>query len=307
MIDLFEGKNQEIKIGEHGIVRLVDSMPRLVDPNENWDHAVCQAARTSYGNSEAKKSDKENRGLIRYLLRNHHGTPFEMVDVKVYMALPIFVARQLIRHRTASVNEYSMRYKEPKDEFFFPDLENVRKQSKNNKQGSDGQVESEIAEKFIKDTQDTALCSMDHYIKDVDQGIGKEIARINLPLNLFTYWYWEIDLRNLLGFLRLRMDSHAQKEIRDYANALYDLCKPLAPWTFEAYEDYMLNSLTLSGPEIEKIKNNDLYKPMENKREQEEFEVKLTKLGLLQKKEIQDAIIDHCRESSKQFKELGLK
>lgn len=282
--DLLEGRNREIKIGEHGIVRLVDVMPRLVEPGETFDHAICQAARVSYGNNEKKSDESVNRGLIRYLMRHHHGTPFEMVDVKLYMSLPIFVARQLIRHRAASVNEYSMRYKQPKERCFVPELSEVRKQSKNNKQGSDGQIEEQEAQNFIDYTSATFSNAFSHYNEDADQGIGREIARINLPLSTFTEWYWEIDLRNLLGFLALRMDSHAQKEIRDYANAIYELIKPLAPLTMEAFEDFTFNSIQLSALEIEAIKSGQyVLGDRATQREKDEFSTKCAKLGLVQK------------------------
>jgi len=280
MADLLEGVNREIKIGEHGIVRLVDCMPRIVDPGETFDHAVCQAARVSYGADTKKPSESVNRGLIRYLMRHHHGTPFEMVDVKFYMSLPIFVARQLIRHRTASINEYSMRYKQPKERFFVPDVENVRKQSKNNKQGSEGKVEFASAEKFIAYTADVAASSFKKYGEYEEEGIGREIARINLPLSTFTEWYWEIDLRNLLGFLGLRMDPHAQKEIRDFAQAAYELTKPLAPYTFEAFEDFQINNMFLTALDLEAIRSNTPLSDRATDRERDEFVIKCQKLGL---------------------------
>ena len=280
MTDLLENVNREIRIGEYGIVRLIDCMPRLVEPGENFDHAVCQAARVSYGNDTKKSSEAVNRGLIRYLMRHHHGTPFEMVDIKFYMSLPIFVARQLIRHRTASINEYSMRYKQPKERFFVPDLQNVRKQSKNNKQGSEGMVEVSTAEKFIAYTQSVADQSFENYENYEKDGIGREIARINLPLSTYTEWYWEIDLRNLLGFLRLRMDPHAQKEIRDFAQACYDLSKPLAPYTFEAFEDFQTSSVYLTGLEVEAIRNQKPLSERATDRERDEFAEKCVKLGL---------------------------
>ncbi|HYG76896.1 MAG TPA: FAD-dependent thymidylate synthase [Planctomycetota bacterium] len=280
MPDLLEGLNREIKIGDYGIVRLIDCMPRLVEPGETFDHAVCQAARVSYGNDTKKSSEAVNRGLIRYLMRHHHGTPFEMVDIKFYMSLPIFVARQLIRHRTASINEYSMRYKQPKERFFVPDLANVRKQSKNNKQGSEGMVEIATAEKFIAYTEQVAAESYKNYQVYEDEGIGREIARINLPLSTFTEWYWEIDLRNLLGFLGLRMDPHAQKEIRDFAEACYQLTKPLAPYTFEAFEDFQINAMYLTALDVEAIRTGKPLPERATDRERDEFVTKCERLGL---------------------------
>lgn len=545
MNDILEGRNREIRIGKYGIVGLIDTMPRLVESGETLDHAVIQAARTSYGQQHDKKADAENRGLIRYLFRKNHVTPFEMVNVKWFHRLPIFVARQLIRHRTAclsgdtevvferpcdgkayrmqvadvykkwqptaglqgnatfrreqvqsmrlrcvneetgepaitqvvdiwqsgvkrlfkvttekgrsirtsedhlfftpsgwkklsdlsngcevvtlsyrqgiptavfnaidpetetwcslvdwdgyyevsnqgrvrrivggrgsrsfgrckkitvsneravvslncpgiqatiqihremlrsfvgependdieachvngnsldnrlenlywgtraenahdmvvhgratfltsqpqtitiepdgeemtydlevsgqwhnfsandfivhnSVNEFSMRYKEPKDYFFIPDLDGVRRQSKINKQGSDGAVDEGEAGAFISVTQQTSIDAMINYRAAVAHGIGKELARINLPVSVFTEWYWELDLNNLLRFLALRMDKHAQKEIRVYADAMYELLSPLAPWSFEAFNDFSeyRGALKLSRLEVETL------------------------------------------------------
>lgn len=273
---------RQIKIGEHGVVRLVDCMPRVVErPGENWDHAILQAARVSYGADQKPSTPEADRGLIRYLWSHEHGTPFEMVDLKFYIALPIFVARQFIRHRMASVNEYSMRYKEPKDEFFYPASDQVRKQSTNNKQGSEGQVSVEATEFFQKHTVETAEDAFEQYDTHIKLGIGKEIARINLPLTTFTYWYWEIDLRNFLGFLKLRMDKHAQKELRDYANAMYEITRPLAPWTFEAFDDFTREAIRLSKLEIKAIvQQYSNLEPRATKREQEAYAEKLKLLGL---------------------------
>lgn len=287
MIDIFdtigmgEECRRERRIGEHGVVKLIDCMPRLVEHHQNWDHAILQAARVSYGADQKESTPEADRGLIRYLWSHEHGTPFEMVDIKFYIALPIFVARQFIRHRMASVNEYSMRYKEPKDEFFYPAADEVRKQSKNNKQGSEGQIEEGQARDFITDTQNAATMAMAAYQIHRDWGIGKELARMNLPLTTFTYWYWEIDLRNFLGFLKLRLDKHAQKELRDYANAMYAITKPLAPYTFEAFEDFTKDAMRLSALEIEAIREcRDTLADRATKREQEAFQEKLKTLDL---------------------------
>jgi thymidylate synthase (FAD) len=285
----------ERRIGEHGVVKLIDCMPRIVlaetdgsipsdiapiAKHETWDHAILQAARVSYGADQKESTPEADRGLIRYLWSHEHGTPFEMVDLKFYIALPIFVARQFIRHRMASVNEYSMRYKEPKDEFFIPVPEEVRKQSTNNKQGSEGQIDEEHAGMFCKRTEVVAGDAMDLYNLHKGWGIGKELARINLPLTTFTYWYWEIDLRNFLGFLKLRMDKHAQKELRDYANAMYAITQPLAPWTFEAFDDFTREAVRLSKLEIEAISRRDeKLSERATKREQEAYAEKLKLLN----------------------------
>lgn len=281
MNDLLEGKQTEIKIGKHGVVGLIDCMPRVVQPGETFDHAVLQAARVSYGNDKAVETEAANRGLIRYLMRHRHSTPFEMVDIKFYMSLPIFVCRQMVRHRTASINEYSMRYKQPKERFFVPDSENVRKQSTNNKQGSEGTIELKDAEDFIAYTESVAKDSLEQYNKFEALGVGREIARVNLPLSAFTEWYWEIDLANLLHFLSLRRDGHAQKEIRDYADAMYELVKPLAPYTIEAFEDFRFNSMQLTALEIEAIRaGSEKLGPRGTKREQAEFDAKRARLGI---------------------------
>jgi thymidylate synthase (FAD) len=288
MIDILEGWVTETKIGEHGVVRLLDVMPRLVRPGETLDHAVLAAARVSYGQQEKAGAIDEparraaDRGLIRYLYRNHHGTPFEMVNLKWYHSLPIFVARQLIRHRMASVNEYSMRYKEPKERAFVPDADQVRQQSKNNKQGTEGQVREAVAADFQQDSKLTAANAFIDYNAAVAAGIGREIARINLPLSTFTEWYWEIDLRNMLQFLALRLDRHAQKEIRDYAEAMYHTLKPLAPWTFEAFDDFTREGMHLSQLEVDAIRqgNARLTEGLATSREQEEYAVKVERLEL---------------------------
>lgn len=238
LIDLLEGKQTEVRIGEYGLVAIMDCMPRLVKPGKTMDHALTQAARTSYGQHEKEAPPKEDRTLVRYLMRHAHTTPIEMGVFKFYMALPIFVARQLVRHRMSTLNEYSMRYKEPKDECFIPEASEIRKQSKTNKQGSEGQVDDATADEFTQLTRETFETAMTNYKRALEMGIGKEQARINLPVSTFTYWVWKVDLHNLLRTLSLRMHGHAQKEIRDYGQAFYDLIKPLSPWAVEAFDDY---------------------------------------------------------------------
>lgn len=245
LVDLMQGCDRwEVKVGEHGLVALVDIMPRLVPANRTADIAIVQAARTSTG--KGAKSPGEDRGLIRYLYSHMHTSPFEMVNVKFHHVLPIFVARQLIRHRTASVNEYSLRYAQPKDRFWFPHASQLRTQSTSNKQVTNGSVDLNMAENFIDVLEDTSREAMQEYQTAIAAGIGREQARTILPLNLFTEWFWEIDLKNLLGFLGLRQDKHAQAEIRVYADAMYDLLKTLVPDALEAYDDYHPNRLGMS-------------------------------------------------------------
>ena len=203
-----------------------------------------------------------------------------MVDIKFYMRLPIFVVRQMIRHRTASINEYSMRYKQPKERFFVPSLDEVTLQSTDNKQGSAGPAPEDLATQFINHTKRTAADATAAYQAYDNDGLAKEVNRINLPLSTFTEWYWEIDLRNLLHFLSLRMESHAQRQIRDYANAMCTLCRPLAPHTFEAFDDFMLNAISLSALEIEALRGGRDLDERATDRERAEYKDKLRKLGM---------------------------
>lgn len=238
--------DKEFKVLDKGFVRLVDYM--------GGDDAIVQAARVSYG--EGTKKISEDRGLIRYLMRHRHTTPFEMVEFKFHVKLPIFVARQWIRHRTANVNELSGRYSIMKEEFYIPVSEDIQRQSENNKQGrSAGELPKELQAMFIKYLTSSQTESYGKYEGFIEQGIARELARINLPLSLYTEWYWKIDLHNLLHFLWLRLDKHAQKEIREYANIMGDMVKTVCPLAWEAFNDYMINSVTFSGPELEILKN----------------------------------------------------
>ena len=194
--------NKEIKVLDKGFVRLVDVMGN--------DSSIVQAARVSYG--VGTKTVNEDRGLIRYLLRHKHTTPFEMVEFKFHIKLPIFIARQWIRHRTANVNEYSGRYSEMKDEFYLPDVEQLRHQSTLNKQArSEEQLDNQVSLEIQEMMQDTQESLYNEYKDLLDKNLAREIARINLPLSNYTEWYWKIDLHNLFHFLRLRIDDHAQR------------------------------------------------------------------------------------------------
>jgi len=231
---------------DKGFVRLIDVM--------GDDAAIVQAARVSYGSGTKKVL--EDRGLIRYLLRHAHTTPFEMVEFKFHVKLPIFVARQWIRHRTANVNEYSGRYSEMKDEFYTPNPNDIRPQSVLNKQGRseetlpDGMAEQ--AANAFKAGQDEAYAQYQEFL---EQGIAREIARINLPVSNYTEWYWKIDLHNLFHFLRLRIDAHAQYEIRVFAEAIAELVKPFVPHAWQAFEDYVLNAHRMTAPELKVMKH----------------------------------------------------
>ena len=237
--------NKEFRCLNYGFIRLVDFM--------GDDAAIVQAARTSYG--KGTKSVSEDKNLIRYLMRNQHTSPFEMVEFKFHIKLPIFVARQWIRHRTASVNEYSGRYSEMPDEFYIPDNNTIKKQSVDNKQarantGFSDIYTGEVIQKMTS-TQDNIF---QEYKEFVNNGMAREIARINLPLSIYTEWYWKIDLHNLFHFLKLRLDKHAQYEIRVYAEIIADILKQCVPYSWEAFEDYILNAITFSEPELKILK-----------------------------------------------------
>lgn len=269
---------REIKIHEHGLVALCDVMPRICPAGKTADFAIIQAARVSYG--DGTKQVNEDRGLIRYLMRMRHTTPLEMVEFKFHFAMPIFVARQFIRHRTANVNEYSARYSVVKDRFFRPDKDEVREQSATNKQGSGKSIHGAhvVASDFLE-YLDRAEALYTDYEKAIEGGVAREMARIGLPLSVYTEWYWKIDAHNLFHFLSLRMDKHAQQEIRDYADAMFALIEPIIPVACEAFLDYRLNAMTLSALEIEAVRSGQ---PLgtENKREQDEWEAKKIRLGI---------------------------
>ncbi len=231
----------EIKCLNAGFIRLIDHM--------GGDDAIVQAARVSYG--KGTKTVSEDRGLIRYLMRHMHTTPFEMVEFKFHVKLPIFVARQWIRHRTANVNEYSGRYSVMKDEFYIPGDEAIHFQSLQNKQGRrTEEVPPALRTRVLEILTSSQKELYAQYEEMLEADIARELARINLPLSLYTEWYWKIDLHNLFHFLRLRMDPHAQYEIRVYAEAMAQLVKPIVPFAWEAFEDYVLKSETFSRLEL---------------------------------------------------------
>jgi thymidylate synthase (FAD) len=266
----------EVKVHDHGLVALIDVMPRFAPVGKTADFAIVQAARVSYG--AGTKQVNEDRGLIRSVARHRHTTPFEMVEFKFHHVMPIFVARQWIRHRTANVNEYSGRYSVVQDRFYRPTIENIRKQSAANRQGGDEVVDEMTAKQFV-DYLARAEELYGEYERLIEKGLAREQARIGLPLNVYTEWYWKIDLHNLFHFLSLRMDEHAQQEIRDYAMAMFALVRPIVPIASEAFLDYNFAALHLTRLEIEALKAG---KPLatENKRENAEWEQKKGKLGL---------------------------
>ncbi|HET9494847.1 MAG TPA: FAD-dependent thymidylate synthase [Chloroflexia bacterium] len=233
--------DQQLDVPSHGFVRLVDYM--------GSDQSIVQAARVSYG--AGTKSVREDRGLIRYLLRHDHTTPFEMVVLKFHIKAPIFVIRQWMRHRTASINEESGRYSIMKEEFHVPAPGDIGYQSKDNKQGrSNDEVPAEVIERFLDFLRQDRESAYAHYEQFLQDNVARELARIVLPLSLYSEFYWQMNLHNLLHFLRLRMDPHAQKEIRDYANRVAECVKAVAPIAWEAFEEYKLNGASLSGAEL---------------------------------------------------------
>jgi len=212
-----------------------------------------QSARVSYG--EGTKSYREDKGLIDYLLRNDHTSPFEQVSLTFHIKMPIVVARQWIRHRTAKVNEISGRYSVMASEFYVPAAEDIALQSEDNKQGRQNEPVSAELAKEIQDIISAEQTRVyETYTKLLDMGLAREIARINLPLSLYTEWYWTMDLHNLFHFLRLRMDAHAQKEIRVYADAIFEIVKKITPMAAEAFEKHLLTGVSLSGSELEAVR-----------------------------------------------------
>lgn len=242
---------------DHGFIRVIDYM--------GDDNSVVQAARVSYGSGTKKTS--EDRGLIQYLMRHRHTTPFEMCDIKLHIKLPIFIARQWIRHRTASVNEYSARYSIMGNEFYIPKREHLAVQSTINKQGRDAILDDENAARVFNLLQQDSMNAYSHYreminedengniIDESKQPLARELARMNLGLNFYTEWYWKVNLHNLLHFVSLRADSHAQYEIRAYAEIILDIIKKWVPLSHEAFMEYRVNNVNMSGKAIETIKS----------------------------------------------------
>ena len=228
--------NDAIKCLDKCFVRLVDSM--------GGDDAIVQSARVSYGKGTSKLS--QDRGLIRYLMRHRHTTPFEMVEFKFHCKMPIFVARQWVRHRTANINEYSLRYSEARDEFYFPDPNHIEFQSAVNKQGRMGEVDKKLKKKVQAYFKEISDRSFEIYSEVNEAGVARELARAILPVNLYTEWYWKNDLHNLLHFIGLRSDGHAQYEIRVFSDAMASYVKKVAPFAWEAYQDYVVKGMRFS-------------------------------------------------------------
>lgn len=282
-----ELKGKQFKVLDDGFVQLVDYM--------GSDSAIVQAARVSYGAGTKKVS--EDRALIRYLLRNRHTSPFEMCEVKLLVRVPMDTWRQWIRHRTASVNEYSTRYSVAIDSAQKTQPHEWRAQSQTNKQGSEGNISQAMSEALSESERNFHGIARNMYQSRIESGVAREQARKDLPLSTYTEAYWKIDLHNLFNFLALRMDSHAQLEIRSYANVIgNEIVAKLFPLAWEAFYNYRLNAITFSMQEITTLSEmfyqlrllsginysdfSKLYSDFDNKRESDEFLEKLKKLGI---------------------------
>ena len=237
--------DKEIKVLDHGFVRLVDYM--------GSDARIVQTARVSYG--EGTKTLREDAGLIDYLLRHEHSSPFEHVIFEFHAKMPIFVARQWIRHRTARLNEISGRYSVIKDEFYIPEASSINFQSKDNKQGrAIDDVPAELKEKVISLLAEDQQNVYKNYEEMIDDDIARELARINLPLSTYTEWYWQMDLKNMFHFLKLRMDHHAQWEIQEYGRAMAKIVKAVCPLAYDSFERHIVNGARFSSHELDAIK-----------------------------------------------------
>jgi len=248
---------EAIPVLDHGFIRVIDYM--------GDDSSIVQSARVSYGKGTKKVSTDE--GLIRYLMRHWHSTPFEMCEIKYHVKLPIFIARQWIRHRTANVNEYSARYSILDKEFYIPEKEQLSTQATNNRQGRGDLITGQQADEVLKILKDDAVRTYDNYEKMLNErfdgtiidekksGLARELARMNLTLNSYTQWYWKTDLLNLMNFLFLRGDSHAQYEIRVYAETMLDTVKKWVPITHAAFLDYRVGAAHLSSKGLKIVKS----------------------------------------------------
>lgn len=280
---------KEVRLLDHGKLALMDVM--------GSDEAIAEAARVSYRKGTKQVSD--DRGLLRRLLRHRHTTPFEMAELKFYIKLPIFVERQCIRHRMASTNEVSARYSELPEEYYIPQTEDVCAQSKTNKQGRDQPIDATAATMYRQSTNDVSHRAFEVYQSNLRNDVSREIARIPLPLGTYTEKYWKIDLHNLMHFLGLRMDAHAQWEVRQYANAMGDIVAKLFPITWQAFLDFRLNSLSLSALDIRQINAFPFsygklpqvevakwlipeWRTQEKNSERDEFIVKAIRLGMIE-------------------------
>ncbi len=274
-----------ISVLDHGFVRVIDYM--------GDDTSIVQAARVSYGKGTKKVST--DSGLIKYLMRHWHSTPFEMCEIKYHVKLPIFIARQWIRHRTANVNEYSARYSILDKEFYLPKNEHLAAQSKSNRQGRGEVLQGEQAKKVLSLLKNDAERTYENYetmlnerydgsvVDEKETGLARELARMNLTLNTYTQWYWKTDLLNLMNFLRLRADHHAQYEIRAYADVMLDTLKRWVPTTYEAFMDYRVGGTEVSSKGkiiIQKLISGEKVDPEQSGLSKREWNELMTALEL---------------------------
>ena len=274
-----------ISVLDHGFVRVIDYM--------GDDTSIVQAARVSYGKGTKKVST--DSGLIKYLMRHWHSTPFEMCEIKYHVKLPIFIARQWIRHRTANVNEYSARYSILDKEFYLPKNEHLAAQSKSNRQGRGDVLQGEQAKKVLSLLKNDAERTYENYetmlnerydgsvVDEKETGLARELARMNLTLNTYTQWYWKTDLLNLMNFLRLRADHHAQYEIRAYADVMLDTLKRWLPTTYEAFMDYRVGCTEVSSKGkiiIQKLISGEKVDPEQSGLSKREWNELMTALEL---------------------------
>lgn len=242
--------DKEYKVLDKGFVRLVDYL--------GGDGRIVQAARVSYG--EGTKTVREDKGLIDYLMRHQHTSPFEMVSLTFHCKMPIFVARQWVRHRTAKLNEISGRYSVMKNEFYVPEASAVSVQSADNKQGRGAEADQVVQDRFFQLLAQDQQSVYEHYEEVVEAGVARELARINLPLSLYTEWYWTMDLHNLFHFLALRLDPHAQMEIRVYAEAMLEIVRQVAPYATESFENHIRGSARFGSREWQALRSLGLTK-----------------------------------------------
>jgi thymidylate synthase (FAD) len=277
---------EPLKVLDHGFVRVVDYM--------GDDAAIVQAARVSYG--RGTKQISQDKGLIRYLMRHYHTTPFEMCEIKLHVKLPIFVARQWIRHRTANVNEYSARYSILDKEFYVPAPANLAAQSASNKQGRGEVLEGKEAARVLEILKNDSEKCYQHYMEMLNlndqteevldparKGLARELARMNVPTNFYTQWYWKIDLNNLFHFLNLRADAHAQYEIRVYAKVILDIVQKWVPLAYGAFMDYRANAVSLSATMKEVVRRmigGEKVTQPESGLTQREWDEMVVKLGI---------------------------
>lgn len=245
---------EKVNVLDKGFIKVIDYLPRLIPEGYTADYAVVEAARVSY--NKGLKTPEEDKKLLRYLYEHKHFSPFEMAHIKFHIKCPIFVARQWMRHRNGSFNEISGRFVELKNEYYIPEIENIKEQSSLNKQSTGNKVVTSLANKFLEVINKIRTTFIE-YDTLVSQGLAREQARIILPVSTYTEFYWYVNLRSLLNFIELRNSPHAQDETREYAKVINNIAKQIFPWTMEAFEDFTLNSITFTKEDVENINRGE--------------------------------------------------